>query len=74
MSWVSTQSLQQEKTSLKSRDGPVVLGTGHQAPESQANVPEDRGTKGHLKVPKAMMNLGPEWGSPACSCPGSERE
>ena len=60
--------------SLKSKDGPAVLRTGHQVLESQANVPKDKGTKGPIKVPKATANLGQEWCSPPFSCHGTQRK
>lgn len=49
---------------LRSRDGPVVLGTGDQVLESQASASEDKGIKGPSKLPKVMMKLGLQWCSP----------
>ena len=59
--WVTTKSVSAigvKQASLKSKDGPVVLGTGDQVLERESSKhTEDRGSKGPFKIPKAKMNL-----------------
>ena len=57
--WVTIQSVSatgMKQVSLKSKDGPVVLGTGNQVLERESST-QNWGSEGCFEIPKAKLNL-----------------